>query len=109
MKQVMDNNRKANHKRLARFQTVDSRKNVDGVSAEDSKHPHVDVVKDADIHIDPEKFPEEKRHHDGSGAVIHIIDHQERSRGHGRQEHFVPPPQIKDVIGESEENHTADG
>lgn len=44
LQQVEDDDGAGNEQSLARLDAIDAGENVDGVSAEHSQHPHVDIV-----------------------------------------------------------------
>ena len=49
------------------------------------------------------------RHDDGGAVVGDEVDHQQRQRGDGGQQQLVAPLQLQHVVGEPQQQHTADG
>ena len=51
----------------------------------------------------------ERLGHDDGGAVVgDEVDHEQRQRGDGGQQQLVAPLELQHVVGEPEQQHTAD-
>mmetsp|Transcript_50392 Transcript_50392/g.116321 ORF Transcript_50392/g.116321 Transcript_50392/m.116321 type:complete len:274 (+) Transcript_50392:553-1374(+) len=107
--EIVRNDRQSDHHRLPCLEAIHACEDVDRVGAEDGEGGHKHVVQDADVdRAANERIQRLGRHHDGATSVDRV-DHQQRQRGRQGEPQLVPPPQVKDVIGESKEAHAADG
>jgi len=66
----MQENKAAYDETLPCLDAVDTRINVDRVRAEHSKHPHVNVVQDAEVHDAAKEWLEEARHNHAGHSVV---------------------------------------
>lgn len=107
---IEDGNRCGNNQRLAHLQAIDAGKDVDGIRAEHRQRCHIHVVQAADVDAERASQPRahKVRQHDGGRVEVHIVHHQQRQRRNRRQQEFVAPAQVEDVIGKAEQHHAAD-
>lgn len=57
----------------------------------------------------PKQRSEGLGNHYNCVAKVGEVDHQQRQRGHGGKEEFVPPAQVQHVVGKAQKDHAADG
>lgn len=90
---------------LRDFDAVDTCKDVDAVGAEDGDGGHVGVVQPTDV----DDGTQVRFEHDGDGnvrdAVVDKVDNEHGDRGEGRNEEFVTPSDIEQVVTYPEEDN----
>lgn len=103
---VMQKDKASDHEALSGLDPVDARVDVDGVSAEDSEHAHVNVVENAKVDHAPEEGLQEAGYHDAGHTVV---GHEKGESGNGRNDQLVPPLEVDHVVDETQEHSHASG
>ena len=80
------------------FDAVDASEDVDAVGAEDSDGSHVGVVEPAYVNEGTKVGFELDGHGDVGHAVVDEVDHEHGDGGEGRDEEFVTPADVEEVV-----------
>lgn len=91
------------------FDPVYAREDVDAVGAEDGDPRHVDVVQGAQLEELPEVGLQGDWNDDLGDAEIDKVDDEDGDAGDGRDEEFMPPADVKEVIADSEDYYGLEG
>ena len=80
--QVEDGDTGRNDDALPHLEPVDASQDVDGVSAEDSQHAHVEVVEQSESDVVTQDPPEHSGHHNLRPIGGDVVHHEEGQAGH---------------------------
>ena len=102
----MNKDEASNYKALSSLDSIDPCIYIDGISAEDSKWPHIHMIQYPKVY----EWTNDRPHKFGHDHVGHsIIGNEERECGDSRHNQFVSPLEIQHVIYKSQKNSHAGG
>lgn len=93
------------------FDAVDACEDVDAIAGEDGDAGHVGVVEPAKVeHIAViEEWLEWFGDDDGGDAIVYKVDDEHGDRGQGREEEFVAPADVEEVVADAEDYNSLEG
>ena len=96
---VMEEDEACNNKALPHFNAVKTSVDVDRICTEYSKHAHIDMVHDPEIHNSPNEMSGKLR---DNNTCRPTVRHEKRHSSNCRDYKFVSPFEINHIIHETE-------